>query len=282
MPISRVIAYVVLGLSVATLLAVLARGVAAIWPERAYDARTPEAMLDSAAAMVRDKRADRLPELLEIDPDVPRADRDRVEDLYARLGRVFGAAQALADTFASELPGEVERLAAEAEGGGTNSILSAVASGRGGPFGGGPGDDAGSRQLAALLADPYALIDDGRDRLSVEPLDSESAALLWDERPVLPPFGLVLRKGDDNRWRFASPSRLPGLSSVWPRTEPEYRVWASLLTTVEQLLVDLEADLAAGRVSSAEQLGRRAIERGIVPLGLVFVALERSRREDGP
>lgn len=276
---SRIVAGSVLGVSVLAFLAALVWGIIALWPERSYDQTSPEAMLDTAAEMVRDGRADRLPELLEIDPNAGEEDQDRVRDLYARLGRTLGAAQRLGETFARELPDEVERLAAE-EGDGAAGLLGAVASGRGGVFGGGPGDDAGSRRIAALLADPYALIEDGRARLSAEVLDRESAALLWDERPVLPPFGLLLKRGDDNRWRLASPSRLPGLSSVWPRTEPEYRIWASLLTTIERLLIDLEVDVAEGRVRSAEILGRRAIERGAVPIGLVFVALQRAREGD--
>lgn len=268
------------GVGIATLIATR--------PPRPFPASNPDQMLDSMAEMVQRGEAGRLVELIEIaPPEDDSIDRDRMGDVYARLGRVLDAAQRLADASADAFPSEIERLRTEMEREGTPSLLASVlGSARGGPnaLGMGPGTSPAqrertSRALSALLVDPYRALERGRDRISTATVNDTTVALLWDNRPILPPLGLIAREQPDGRWNVVPPTSLPMVRRVLPRTESEYAIWGSLLTTAENVLVDLEREVRSGKHASLKDVADSAIEKAIVPMGMVMVAYSRAMRE---
>ncbi len=265
------------------------------WPPRPYPASTPEEMLDSMTAMVTAGEAGRLPELIEIaPPDDTTTDRERMADLYIRLGRVLEAAGDLTDTAADQFEPEIVQLREEIERGEVPSLMGSLAdaarSSGGGVnlgFGGGPqGRETASRSVAALLVDPYRQLAEGRDRITTTPIDADTVALLWDGYPAIPPFGLLVRRQDDGVWKLVPPTQIPMIQRVLPRTESEYQIWGSLLATLENLLVDLEKGVRSGRIKSIEGLASKAIESAIVPMGMVMMAYGNAVQErdkpDGP
>lgn len=276
-----------------SLLAVVVAGVWAFVvsrPPRPYPAGTPEAMLDSAVQMVERREAGRLVELLEVAPPGDTViDRERMGDLYLLLGRVLDRAQRLSDATAERFPREIERLRAAAERGEAPSLFGAMARSaagrRGEPefafgFGADPArQERFNRALAALLADPYQKLAEGRARLSTTPIGDETEALLWDGRPIMPPVGLLVRRGDDGAWRLVPPTTLPGASRFLPATESEYAIWGSLLATIENVLKDLESDVRSGRVGSLEELSAAAVQKAVVPMGMVMVAYGQAVRD---
>jgi hypothetical protein len=69
---------------------------------------------------------------------------------------------------------------------------------------------------------------------------------------------------------------MPMVRRVMPDTEAEFQVWGSLLATAEALLDDLRLGVESGRISSMQQLSRKAVEDSIIPIGMIMVALGRA------
>lgn len=254
-------------------------------PPRPYAADTPEALLDSMAAAVRDQRADRLVELIElIPPEESTEHAARARDLSIRAARVLASAQRLGDTLAERFEADVERARGEfassrrgSPSGPISALLSAASS-----QGSRPDPerrDRLARALGLLLADPYAAIEEGRDRLTTFPLDDRTVALLYDERPILPPVGLTARLGDDGRWRLVAPTSLPGVERFLPRSASEYAIWGSLLATVERLLDDLRRRVLSGELASLDAVAGAAVRDAVVPMGMVMIAYDRAMEE---
>jgi len=273
--------------SVVLIVAVGAWFVIASRPPRPYPNASPDEMLDSMVKAVQRRRAGRLVELIEVaPPGDTQTDRERMADLYLVLGRVLDSAQRLADTTADRFPAELEAFRAAAERGETPSLLGAMAKSAAGRRGGGQfefgfGADpekqhAFSRALSGLLADPYRKLAEGRDHLSTTPVGEDTEALLWDGRPIMPPIGVLVRRQPEGGWKVVPPTALPGVSRFLPRTESEYAIWGSLLVTLENVLIDLEKDVREGRVKSLDELSDRAVEKAVVPLGMVMVAYGRA------
>lgn len=252
-----------------------------LWPEKQYPTDTPQALVATAGEMIRDRRADRLVELIEPAPPEEQGTEHerRMSDLLIRLGRVFDAAQGLHRSVQAEMPEELEQLSeefarAEARGERTG-LLASLMPGRG-RSGGPDRDEARQRAISRLLADPFAGLDDAIneqiDRIGFQEVGADTAAVTWDGRAVLPPFGLIVREREDG-WRVVPPTSLPMVRRVMPDSDAEYQVWGSLLATLESLLDDLQRDVASGRIGSIDELRQRAIEDAMIPMGMIMAAL---------
>jgi len=264
-------------------------GAVRLWPEKSYTTDTPRAVLESAAEMLADRRADRLVELVEtVPPDEAGTERDdRMSDLYIRLGRVLRAAQDLHAAVETSMPDELEELtaelaAAEARGEST-SIIAALMPGRRNRPDTPEKRESRERLIERLLADPFAGIDnavnENIDRIGIQELGADSVALTWDSRPVLPPFGLTMRSSEEG-WRLVPPTSLPMVRRFLPDSEAEYQVWGSLLATLESLLDDLRDDVASGRIRTIDRLTQQAIEDAVIPMGMMMVALGNADEDD--
>ena len=260
-----------------------------------YPAGTPEQTLDSAAAMVADGNADRLVELVY-------AEDEHMRSLLNQVGLLLGSMQALADAVQKRFPEELEALRNKTEREGAGPILARlVASGRSSTnreFGVSQIDRTGltldtgkagrkrkarppqmsqsqrelvNSLLRQLLADPYRWLEQGRSRLTTSRITDDTVAILWDERAILPPFGLVLIQRE-NRWWLVPPTRFPGVRKVMPRTEDEWFVWGSMVKTIRNVVEDLRKDVDAGRVRNLTDLADTAIEKAAIPSMLIFFA----------
>ncbi|MEM9374136.1 MAG: hypothetical protein AAGA55_10880 [Planctomycetota bacterium] len=271
------------------LLSAIAWGTLRLLPEKSYATDTPRAVLASAAEMLEDGRADRLVELIEtVPPAELGTERDgRMQDLFIRLGRVLRAAQELHVSIEAEMPDELadlksEMAAAEARGD-SASLIGALIPGRRGRDRSPEQREARERIIEQLLADPFAEIDravgENIDRVGFQEIGADSVAITWDARPVLPPFGLMMRDSEEG-WRIVPPTSLLMVRRFLPDTDAEYQVWGSLLATVESLLDDLRRDVAGGRIRSLDKLTQQAIEDAIIPMGMMMVALGNADEED--
>jgi hypothetical protein len=245
---------------------------------RTYDRSSPDALLASAREIVVNGEAERLGELLY-------ADNDGMRDLYARLGGVLGSLQSLAISINERFPKDVAAIRAEAEaaaksGRGLSLLQELNPAARRSRRGEGGGDDDRLNKLVqTIAADPYTWLTEAEGRLTYTPIDDERVAVLWDGKPVLPPLGLVLRE-NQGQWSVVLPlNGIPWLSRYMPQTPEEYSIWASLIQMVDNVVIDLEADVREGRMQSLDALARRAGEKAFVPMGMGMVAYERAMRD---
>lgn len=257
-----------------------------------FDRSTPEGTIQAAKQVVADGRADKLGTFIY-------AENEDMRRLMNRFGRFLGNVQGLATAVQAKFPEEVEKLRKEAE---------AVAEGqkkppgffadlakemnrgnqrgrnnrRGGPpMGGAQGDrmrtsfDALMKQV---LADPYAWarqVDGAAERLTTVPITDTSAALQFDGEPVLAPIGMTMRRGDDGLWYFVLPTNLPGVSNFMPKSKEQFQIFGGLIRVFDQVVIDLKADVEAGRITNLDALAGAAGEKAFVPMAMTFFAYQR-------
>ncbi|MEM7755447.1 MAG: hypothetical protein AAF297_07400 [Planctomycetota bacterium] len=294
--------------------------VAALWGcdrrDTAYDLGTPEGTIEAATGMVAEGRADRLSELIE-------ADSPEMRSLLNQFGRMLGELQRLGEAVEANFPEQVAAMRAEAEAAAAEGQAATLidrltgAPARRGSFGVNAisGDDLGlntggearesrgsvfdrgrpsgsqrarfNRLAQEVLIDPYAWLEDGRGRLDTAYVSDGMVALTWDDKTLLPPFGVVLVE-NEGAWRLVLPTRYPGVREIMPRTADEYAVWGSMVRTLEHVVVDLRRDVERGRVTTLSGLADAAVEKVAIPAALVAFAFSevmqerRSERADAP
>ena len=133
--------------------------------------------------------------------------------------------------------------------------------------------------MQTIATDPYAWLTDAEGRLSYVEIDDERVAVLWDGKPVFPPFGLVMRQ-DQGQWSVVLPIwNIPMVSKYLPQTPEEYSIWGSLLQMVDNVVLDLEADVREGRLHSLDALARATGEKAMVPMGMGMIAYDRALKD---
>ncbi|MCX5688210.1 MAG: hypothetical protein NTV94_00200, partial [Planctomycetota bacterium] len=136
--------------------------------------------------------------------------------------------------------------------------------------------DAFDAALKNLFADPYAWINESEKRLSTTFLTDDSVALLWDEKPILPPIGIVMKKDSkDGRWYFMLPTNLPGVGNFFPKTKEQYEIFGGLIKVFDQVMVDLRLDIQSGKLTSLDEVSRSAGEKTFLPAALTVFAYSR-------
>jgi hypothetical protein len=136
--------------------------------------------------------------------------------------------------------------------------------------------DAFDSALKNLFADPYAWINESEKRLSTSFLTDDSVALLWDEKPILPPIGIVMKKIEkDGRWYFMLPTNLPGVGNFVPKTKEQFEIFGGLIKVFDQVMVDLRVDIESGKLTSLDEVSRAAGEKTFLPAALTIFAYGR-------
>lgn len=278
---------------------------------------SPQATLETAEALVRAGRADRLVDLIH-------ADDEQLRSLLNQFGRFLGELQSLAEAVEVAFPEEVAQLRAEAEALAKEGRAASLIDRLTGSPAGAPGGPGGSRGFGADLirnpdlrldtgaetrrsavnpfgggergrsrreafgriaqqffVDPYAWLEDGRGRLETVYVSDTMVALTWDGKTILPPFGLVLIEGPDGFWRLLLPTQYPGVRRAMPQNEDEYAVYGSIVRTLENVIIDLRRDVEGGRVRNLTDLSDSAVEKIAIPAALVFFALSEVIDERG-
>ena len=133
--------------------------------------------------------------------------------------------------------------------------------------------------LESLFADPYAYLRESEKRLTTAYATDDMVSLRWDDRPILPPLGLQLKRAPDSKWYFKLPTGLPGFSQVLPRTPREWRIAEYAVVVVNNAIVDLRKDIEAKRITSIDQLSQAAGEKAFPPMILIFAAYSKAMEE---
>ena len=251
--------------------------------DKGPDRSTPEGTIAAARWAVERGEARRI-------GDYIFADNEETRRLFRRLGVFLGNVQQLGQTIQEKFPAEVAGLKAAAEQaaaeGKATSLVSQLTSqmrpGRGRRSG--PpamaGDDSARQAfdnaLKGLFADPYGWVRESEKRLTTTFLTDTSVALLWDEKPILPPIGMVMRRDDkDGRWYFALPTNLPGVSNFMPKTKEQFEIFGGLIKVFDQVVVDLRTDIDEGRLTTLDEVSRAAGEKTFLPAALTVFAYAR-------
>ncbi len=254
-----------------------------------YDMSSPERVVESAREMLERGEAGRLGELLE-------ATNEDERRLYMQLGAVLEDLQDLAATIRDEMPDEVARhqkavaeAAARGEAVTFFERMAAARQGRGPdlPDQGGLEALRGSPQrgrfndlIMNLLADPYKWIEQSGDRVGFVEIDEEQVAVTWDGAMV-PPIGLIMREQLDGTWRVVPPLDAPFVNRVVPQNEGEYQIWGSLLASLDNMIVELDAEIREGEHATFESVADSAFEKAAIPIAMIMFAYQRAIRDRG-
>jgi len=254
---------------------------------------TPEATIASLKKTIEDGRADRLGDFIYDGGD------PEMRKLLRRVGVMTGNLQKLGTAVQTKFPEQVAKLRADVEAaaaeGRATSLLSQIAPQTGGiQIGRGrrkppsakeqeQRQEAFNNAIKSIFADPYGWAEDAEKRLTTTFLTDDSVALLWDGKPIMPPLGMTMKQGEDDRWYFVLPFNAPGLGSFMPKNATEYKVFGSVIRTMDNVVIDVTKDVTEGRVDSIDALGRTAGEKAFIPMVMVFAAygnlVEDRRRE---
>ena len=255
-----------------------------------YDRSTPEGTIATARKMLQNGDGRRVGELIY-------AQNQDEARLMRRMGIMLGNLDTLGNSIKEKFPKEVADLQARAEAASkdgkgasmVNRLFSQVrpqqgmrrrnAGEGGGARGGRPSGRPGQETeqlfndlLKTLFADPYGWLKDSETQLTTVYLTEDSVALLWEEKPILPPIGLTMRKTEKGLWAFALPTNFPGVSSFWPKSKDEFEIWGGLVQVFDNVIVDLTKDVRDGRATSLDDVARRAGEKTFVPAVITFFA----------
>lgn len=245
------------------------------------DQGSPEATIASARAFVEAGTPERLPDLVY-------ADTPEMRRLLNTAGRLLGNVDELAREVSATFPHEVaqirERAAEDAKAGKASSLIGQLAQtasrqrGRRGP----PRredrsaiDDASTR----FLADPFAFLKEAEGKITTAYVDEETVAILWDGKPALAPIGLVMRRGEDEKWYFMLPTNIPSVAQFMPQTPEQYKIMGAMVATLDKTVVDLRAEVRSGRLTSPDAVARRAGEITFMPAVLIFAAYQSLREK---
>lgn len=239
--------------------------------EATYPRSTPDELVRSAVGMIKAGEPEKLATLVY-------ADSREMEAMLARLGKLLGNMGALSKAARERWPDEFAKMQADAASGKGTPLLGALLSGSRGRESGAGGQGLDRAQVRAvvnrLFADPYGWLDANAARLTTATTSDDSAVVLLDGEPLIPVVGLPLRKVGDEWW-VSLPVTLPPVSGVWPRSRAEWSILASLVTVIDRAVVEMTADIRAGRLSTLAGLRDRAIDKLVFPAGIAFVAYGR-------
>jgi hypothetical protein len=267
-------------------LALLAGGAGGCERKPQYSQKTPDDVVASALAMVKNNDARRLADLIAADGPEMRA-------VLNRLGNLLSKLQELAVQVQQRMPQEVAALKAQ----GVNAAADSVPLGEffeemQRPPQRDPNDvaDEGRRDvvqgaIARLFADPYGWLERNSSRMTTVKLADDIAALMVDNQPVLPPVGVTMRLEKDGKWYIVLPTNLPVVSNYMPRTREEWSIVASVIKVIENVTVELTEDVRSGRINTIKGLGDKAGDKAIIPGMIAFAAYAKEmdvrQRRDG-
>jgi hypothetical protein len=246
-----------------------------------YDLSTPEDAFASARLMIERNDAERLSDLIE-------ASNENERRLLRQVGVTLGHLQDLANAIREEMPEELDRYRAELEEAAARgepvTFFDRIASRRRGErqrppdqggaevFRGSPVRERINSVLQGLIADPYAWVEASEARLSFQEMDDDLVALLWDDSPILPPLGVVMRRQDDGHWQIVLPLNAPGFRDAAPQNEDEFLIWGSLVASLDNVLVELTEEVRAGKHATFESVADSTFEKIAIPAVMIMYA----------
>ena len=247
-----------------------------------YSQKTPEDVIATANLMVKTGDVKQLPKLIY-------ADNKDMRAVLNRLGSLCGNVNQLATSLAEKFPNDVAKLkedAKQAAAEGRSSSLLGQLMSQANPGGGNkrkraqdfnPDQMKGQREefqgnITRVFADPFSFLAEAQGRLSTVPIDNDTAGILFDGKPVLPPLGMTMRKGKDDLWYIVLPTNIPGAGNFLPQNHDEYSILGSLIKVADNAVIDLRRDVETGSMKDLEEVSRRAGEKAFLPMVLTFYA----------
>jgi hypothetical protein len=262
---------------------IVAVGLLAGCRDKGYSRATPEDTLHTARLMVENGDARRLTELVY-------AESPEMRELLEQAGDVLASLADLGLAVQERFPKEVADLRAQAEAAakegrsasflaqltGLNARVNRAART-------GDGQDAQelfNKVMMEVASDPYAWLTRTSDRVTVSPLTDDSAAIMIDGKPAMG-VGLTLVERD-GEWYLYVPVDLLRAAHVYPDSAEKWEMMGSLMATIDNAVVDMTADVRAGKARRLEDVARIAGEKAFVPAAIVMFAyghqLEEERR----
>ncbi|MFN8731423.1 MAG: hypothetical protein ACK5Z4_16375, partial [Planctomyces sp.] len=243
--------------------------------DKGYSQAKPDELLRTAALMVRNGEPGKITTLIYADSREMRA-------VLNRLGKLLDSMQKLATTVAAKFPEEVAKIRASVEAAAGDeanqqAMRDLASRGVAAPPTGGPAaspedrrrqQEAFEENFQFIFADPFGWLDKNAARLTAESIDDETSAVLLDGKPLPVPVTMKLDKG---KWYLVLPLNIPGVDRYLPETINEWRIVASLMRTLENAMIDLEKDVASGKVTRMEGLAERAGELVYPTAGMVVI-----------
>lgn len=241
-----------------------------------YSQASPEDVLASAIAMVKNGEAGKLTRLIY-------ADTREYRSVLNRLSGLLDSLQSLGVEVKNRFPKDVEALRAQmvekVKGADQSGLAAKLNTESAPPAASTParmtGSEARRREQQfedlsrQILADPFSLIEANADRLSVERLADDAATIKFDNEPLL--MGAIQLKKHADQWYIELPLNLPFVSSFVPQTRNEWSIIGSLIKMTDAVVQELEADLKAGAVPRLELLANKAGEKAFMPGAMIVL-----------
>jgi hypothetical protein len=232
-----------------------------------YDTSTPQSTLDSMKAMVEEERPELLPTLLYVEPrnitfEDGVTEASAIEDVRIKLSDMLAQLWRVARKLQSEFPDEVSEE-------GLPEIV-------------GFGRDGFGDWFGAILADPFGVLEEQRERLVAEDMYDGTAALLVDDEPAF--GGFVSMIETDDGWRISLPVQYAQSSEFWPQTRYEWSVIASMLLGIENSLSDFERELNRGgfrSLSHASERAGRLLGESVIVQSVIYGMMKRDDDDEG-
>ncbi len=236
-----------------------------------YDQSSPEAVIESLEEMVTDGNHQRLHELFY-------AEDDDMRMALRRFGRMAGRLAELAQALNVAFPEEVADLREDAEEAAANgqatSIIARLSQGamrqrrntNANP------EDSFNAAFRYLLTDPYSSFEQATDRLSAMEIGEGYAGLMWDGKPLLPPFGIKMREDVDGKWYIELPLDLPFVAQYRPRNDEQWLIAGYLMKAWENAAVDLKTKVEAGDFRNLDEVAQEAGAMVLPPTMMIGLA----------
>ena len=241
-----------------------------------YPQGTPEEVLASARAMIENGDAHRLPDLVYADTPDMRA-------LLNQLGRVLGSLQDLAAEVQTAYPDEIAALKAQAAAAAASGQSSSFIQKLAGQATMSRRDRRSQDPKAAralfdnaakeLFADPYGWLAESESRISIQSMTTETAAILWDKKPVFG-VGLMMRE-QGGKWYITIPPN-PMLARVLPKSEESWTIMGNLMDVFDNTIKDLTKEVRTGKVPMLDDLARSAGEKAFIPAAITLFAFSKA------
>lgn len=227
-----------------------------------YDTSTPQAAVDSMQKMVEDGRPDMLPTLIYIEPrditfDDGVTEASAIEDVRAKLSDMLAQLWRVTQKLQRAFPDEVEQ-----EG---EQVMV------------GFGMDGFGDWFGAILADPFEVLREQRERITAEDMYDGTAAVLLDDEPAFGGFVSMLETSDG--WRVTLPVEYAHSSDFWPQTRYEWSVIASMMLGIENSLSDFEREIDRGEfrsLSHASERAGRLLGESVIVQSIIYGMMKRN------
>ena len=127
-----------------------------------------------------------------------------------------------------------------------------------------------------IMTEPFAVLDESRDKLEAEDLGDGTAALTYEGDPIAGGFVAMVETGDG--WRVTVPIELVQSNDFWPQTRHEWAVIASLMLAMENSLSMFEAELDEGRFKTLDQASERVgrlLGESVIVQSVIYASMKR-------